>query len=199
LAKKLGDYLVVSPGTINNAIKRSFDAYTKGRPSKRLGEILQDMGVISQEDLDTALRLQRIDRLSRCPLFASLPNTDLAALSNHFAEVSYPPWEKFIKQGEFDPILYVVAEGRVQVFTMDKSGKEVSVAEVGEGEPIGEMGYFSGGVRTASVRTLGPVQLLRAEYNDLTNYFERAESVALAFMQVVNQRRRELEQIKEQA
>ena len=193
--KKLGSYLVVSQGTINSAIERQIDAYTKGRPVKRLGEILREMEVITQEDLDTAIRLQRIDRLSRCPLFSELPTADLAALSKHFQEVSVPPGEQFITQGKNDPTLFVIASGRVEVFSLDNTGREVSIADVGEGEPIGEMGYFSGGIRTASVRTLEPVQLLRAEYRNLTNYFENVPYVALTFTQVVNRRRKELEQL----
>ena len=171
------------------------EAQTK-RAVKRLGEILLEMGVITRVDLDTALRRQRINRLSRCPLFSSLPNADLATLSKHFTEVSISTGEQFIKQGEFDPVLYVIAEGRVQVSCLDKTDKEIPIAEVGEGEPIVEMGYFSAGVRAASMVAQEPIHLLRAEYQDLINYFEKAESVALVFMQVVNRRRTELEEIK---
>ena len=56
-------------------------------------------------------------------------------------------------QGEEDPSLFVIASGLVEVFRLDNAGDEIPIAQVGAGEPIGEMGYFAGGVRTACVRT----------------------------------------------
>jgi len=198
LSKKLGSYIVNLADNINPAIEKQIEANKEGRRVKSIGEILLEMEVITQKDLETAVRLQRMDRLASCPIFSSLPNADLALMSNHFTEVSIPPGEQFIKQGENDPVLYVIADGRVQVSTINKFGSEITIAELGEGEPIGEMGYFSGEARTASVRALEQVQLLRAEYGDLSNCFEKAVSAALVFMQFVNQRQIELEQMKKQ-
>ncbi len=72
------------------------------------------------------------------------------------------------------------------------------IATVGAGEPIGEMGYFAGGVRTSCVRTLETTQLIRAEYKDLTDYFENAPRVALAFTTVVEHRKKEMEHLVSQ-
>jgi adenylate cyclase len=52
------------------------------------------------------------------------------------------------------------------------------------------MGYFTNGVRSASVRALDSVQLLRASYEDLTDCFESNANVATAFMDVVTNRLR---------
>ena len=66
-------------------------------------------------------------------------------------------------------------------------------------EPIGEMGYFQGGVRTASVRAVDNVECLRADYSALTHYFEHVPRVAHAFMDIVQRRQQETEQrIQEQ-
>ena len=92
----------------------------------------------------------------------------------------------------------MIAYGLVQVFRLDNAGKEIPIARVGAGEPIGEMGYFAGGVRTAYVRTLEPTQLLKAQYNDLTDFFENVPRVALAFTTVVEQRKKEMEELVSQ-
>jgi CRP-like cAMP-binding protein len=57
------------------------------------------------------------------------------------------------------------------------------------------MGYFSGGKRTACVRAIEPTQLVKADYEDLTDYFTNVPRVALAFAQVVEQRRKDMERI----
>ncbi len=197
---KLGEYLLVSDGTISNVVEKQFhSSFTGTGENKRIGELLVEEGILTQEELDNSIRQQRIARLAACPIFATLPSTDLAALSKFFTEVSYPPNETFIMQGEEDSSLFVIATGLVEVFHLDNAGNEISIAKVGAGEPIGEMGYFTGGVRTACVRTLETTQLLQAQYKDLTDYFENVPRVALAFTTVVEQRKKEMEQLISQS
>ena len=197
---KLGEYLLVSDGTINNVVEKQFhSSFTGGGKFKRIGELLVQEGILTQEELDNSIRQQRIARLAACPIFTTLSSMDLAALSKFFTEVSYPPNETFIMQGEEDSSLFVIATGLVEVFHLDNAGNETSIAKVGPGEPIGEMGYFTGGVRTACVRTLETTQLLQAQYKDLTDYFENVPRVALAFTTVVEQRKKEMDQLISQS
>ena len=191
--KKLGDFLLVSKGTISNAVQKQIEAYTKGEPIKPIGELLVESGIITQEELDNSIRNQRIARLGSCPVFASLNQTELASLSKYFTEIAVSPGEVFITKGEDDPSLFIIASGLVEVYNVDNEGNEISIAKVGVGEPIGEMGYFSGGKRTAYVRAIEPTQLLRADYDNLTHYFENVPRVALAFTEVVEHRRQEIE------
>ena len=190
--KRLGDFLIIARGNINNAVEKQIAAYTHGENVKPIGELLVEQGIISREELVNSIRNQRIARLAGCPVFAPLSRPDLAALSKHFTEVSVAPGEQFITQGDEDPYLFVIAYGLVEVYKIDNQGQEITIAMVGAGEPIGEMGYFSGGKRSACVRAIEPTQLVRARYEDLTHYFESVPRVALAFTQVVDYRRKEL-------
>ena len=101
-----------------------------------------------------------------------------------------PPDRSLIKQDDRDPYLYVVGAGRLEVFRSDEAGNEAILARVFPGEPVGEMGYFTNGIRSASVRAIDNVQLLRASYEDLTDCFESNANVATAFMDVVTHRLR---------
>ena len=193
--KKLGDFLVVSKGAISNAVEKQITTYASSGKLKPIGEILLEQGIITKEELDNSIRNQRIARLAGCPVFVSLSKIELSALSKYFTEVHVAPGEQFIMQGEEDPSMYVIGSGLVEVYRIDNAGNEIPIAQVGEGEPIGEMGYFSGGKRTACVRAIQPTLLLKANYNDLTHYFENVPRVAMAFTQVVEHRRRQLENI----
>ena len=53
------------------------------------------------------------------------------------------------------------------------------------------MGYFQGGIRTASVRAVVPSELLFTPYKNLTHYFENVPHVAHAFMDVISRRQAE--------
>lgn len=187
----LGEYLPCSRGSIRIAMQKKRDAKVAGQVQKRLGEILIDLEIIDEEELRNALRQQRADRLGLCTVFESLNRAELSGIGNHFTEISLNADQQFIFEGENDPSLYILAEGKLEVFTKDDDGNEIHIAFVEPVEPIGEMGYFQGGIRTASVRSVVPTELLSAAYKDLTHYFEHVPHVAHAFLDVINRRQAE--------
>jgi hypothetical protein len=194
-AKRFGAYLVVSKGALQNAVKRQGQALKLGRQPKHIGELLIESGEITKEEHETAVRRQRIDRLACSPVFSMLSKTELAAISTRFKEVNVPAGRQFIIQDEPDPTLYIIASGKVEVYRTNLDGSHFHIAFVEPYEPIGEMGYFQGGIRTASVRAVDNVECLRADYSALTHYFENVPKVAHAFMQIVQQRRQDTERL----
>ena len=188
-SRRLGEYLDCAPQALQAALTRQ-STQRAGGPWKRIGELLLEDEAISLDALLAGIQSQRIERLRACPLFASLSHDDLAELSAVFQEVTVNPDQRFITQDDRDPFLYVLASGRLEVFRTDDGYKDTVLARVFPGEPVGEMGYFTNGVRSASVRALETVQLLRASYQDLTDCFETNANVATAFMDVVTHRLR---------
>ena len=190
--KKLGDFLAVSDGAINNALRKQTTDPGDETHNKLLGELLIESGTIDEEQLLNAVRQQRINRLAKCPVFSTLSPTDLAALSSRFKEITVPAQKEFIIQGDDDPRMYVMATGTAAVYHTNLEGRMRVIAMLGPGDPIGEMAYFSGGHRTASVRTLELSELLVADYASLTFYFEHAPKVAHAFTKLVESRRQQM-------
>ena len=186
--RRLGEYLTCSRGSILIAMKKKLEALERGDNKKGLGEFLLELGIISQDELDNALRRQRADRIALCPVFNSLTNTELHAIGNHFVEVGFGSGEQFITEGKNDPTLYILIEGQLEVFTKNKNGKNIHIAYINPVETIGEMGYFQGGIRTASVKATKQSELLRAPYLNLTHYFEHVPRVANAFLEVIQRR-----------
>jgi GAF domain-containing protein len=188
-SRRLGEYLECSNQAIQAALSKQSSAQD-GAAGKRLGELLLEDEAISLDALLAGIQAQRVDRLRACPLFTSLSNDDLAELSAVFQEVSVPADQRLIDQDDRDPYLYVVGAGRLEVFRTDEGENESTLARVFPGEPVGEMGYFTNGIRSASVRAIETVQVLRASYEDLTDCFESNANVATAFMDVVTNRLR---------
>ena len=59
------------------------------------------------------------------------------------------------------------------------------------GESIGEMGYFSDGIRLASVRALSDTQLLKIKYADLEAIFVAVPSLTRNFLKLITERLRQ--------
>lgn len=193
--RRLGEYLICSDGVLQNAVKKQGQALKTGQPFKRIGQILLENGDITEDELNSAINRQRSDRLAACPVFHTLNKTELTALSSRFEEVSVSSGKQFIIQDQPDPTLFIICSGKVEVYRTTLEGEHIHIAYVEPPEPIGEMGYFSGGIRTASVKAVESVELLCAEYTALTHYFENVPKVAFAFTSLVEERRKAMEAI----
>jgi GAF domain-containing protein len=188
-SRRLGEYLECSNELIQAALSKQSSGQD-GAAGKRFGELLLEDEAISLDALLAGIQAQRVDRLRACPLFTSLSDDDLAELSAVFQEVSATSEQSVITQNDRDPYLYILGAGRLEVLRSDEEGNEATLARVFPGEPVGEMGYFTNGFRSATVRALETVHLLRASYEDLTDCFEGNATVATAFMDVVTNRLR---------
>jgi len=167
------------------------------RPERRSGVVSVELRQAPYERRDEAGREYRVARLRRFPLFSDLEPDELEALSDMFEEMEVAADVEIITQDESDPYLYLLVHGALEVFRRDDKGITTRLHEVTPGEPVGEMGYFAGGLRSASVRTLAPSLLLQARYDVLSRTFEVAPRLAKVFWQVVTQRLRNLSLVYE--
>lgn len=82
-----------------------------------------------------------------------------------------------IAEGGLADALYVIEEGSVQVFTTNQAGKEVVLARLNEESYFGEQGYFNNSIRTASVRALTSVNLIKINYSALDTIYQYSDAV----------------------
>ena len=102
----------------------------------------------------------KVGRLKAIPLFADASRTALRHLATAADEVSVPVGTTLIHQGHDHHEGYVVVTGIVDVVV---DGEKV--AEVGEGEMIGELGLFGQRPASATVKAQTPVEALVIPYN----------------------------------
>ena len=68
---RLGEYLTCSRGSIVMAIKNKLESLERGNNNSGLGEFLVELGIITEEELQNALRRQRADGIGLCHVFSS--------------------------------------------------------------------------------------------------------------------------------
>jgi NTE family protein len=81
----------------------------------------------------------------------------LATLAEYGDAMTLRRGDVLVRQGEPSDTLYVVVSGRFSVH-VDDAG--VPIAEIGQGQPIGEVGFFAGLPRTATVIALRDASVL---------------------------------------
>jgi predicted acylesterase/phospholipase RssA/CRP-like cAMP-binding protein len=78
----------------------------------------------------------------------------------------------FLEGDELDGF-YLIIDGRLRVVGRNGEGQETTIAELGRGEPVGEMALFTGGRRTASVWAIRDTRLGHLSPDAFTHLLER--------------------------
>jgi len=104
----------------------------------------------------------------------------------------YKSGETIVRQGDVGECMYFIQSGKVEVIR-ESDGKEVKLAELGQGEFFGEMALFEKGVRSATVRPLGEVRVLSVDKRLFLQKIHEDPSLAFRIMQKMSLRIRELD------
>ena len=101
-------------------------------------------------------------------IFRDLEDAERARLAAELETLNLKRGDVLVRQGEMADALYVVVTGR---FLVTVAGRRETVAELGPGQPVGEIAFLAGGVRTATVTALRDslvLRLGRAEFEELS-------------------------------
>jgi CRP/FNR family transcriptional regulator, cyclic AMP receptor protein len=87
-------------------------------------------------------------------LLADASDDEWATLLEHTSYRRFGPGDIVLTAGETDRSLYLVLEGQLEVLAPHGRRRYRQIATVSEGSVIGELAFFDGGVRSATVRVM---------------------------------------------
>jgi CRP/FNR family cyclic AMP-dependent transcriptional regulator len=103
----------------------------------------------------------------------------------------YRDGEIVIHKGDVGTCLFVIQEGKVEVFDENGDG-EVKIAELGASEFFGEMGLFEKDVRSCTVRAMGNTKILTIDKKNFYKTIQKDPTLAYRLLQKMSFRLREL-------
>jgi CRP/FNR family cyclic AMP-dependent transcriptional regulator len=137
--------------------------------------------------------------LKSVPLFAGLPEEQLAVLANGVTVHKVPRNTFIVRAGEKTSGLYVILSGRAKVLISDEEGREVILAKIGPGEFFGDMGLLDDHPRSASVKTLHPCELMCVSKADfmrcLSDNLELAMRIIFGLVKRLREANRQIESL----
>jgi NTE family protein len=98
------------------------------------------------------------DLLATTGILAGLDAAQRAEVRDRLETLALKRGEVLMREGEPSDALYVVVSGR---FAVLRAGRRDAITEIGRGQPIGEIGFLTGGARTATVRAMRDSLVLR--------------------------------------
>ncbi len=133
-----------------------------------------------------------LSRLQQLKLFAGLAEAARGKLSASARPVRFAQNEMLFRRGEAAEGMIMVIDGLVRIHLSDAKGREVTLALVGPGEPIGEIALIDGGLRSADATALSPVSAVLLRHADVAGMIEADAAMASALLRTMTARVRRL-------
>jgi CRP-like cAMP-binding protein len=105
-------------------------------------------------------------RLLRSRLLMRIPPANIQRLFMRLEEVTCRAGEAVVRQGEEGDFYYIVSRGRCRVTRTSTTGREVTLAELTQGDAFGEEALLAGQRRNATVTMLSDGSLMRLSKSD---------------------------------
>ena len=119
------------------------------------------------------------DLLRHIPLFARLPEDQLAELVGMLRPQRFAAQQPIFWIGDSGSDFYIVQVGRVTLSYPDSLGKEITLADVGPGHFFGEISLLDGGPRTATARAQTECILITLNRADFIRFLEQRPLAAV--------------------
>lgn len=120
-----------------------------------------------------------LDAIAAIEAFRALSAEDIRKLARIGRFLSVPRGACLVRRGEPADALFYVLNGRFAVHIEGRSG---AINEIRRGEPIGEIAFFRGGLRTADVRAKRDSLVLAFDHNQMDEISRSAPRFSRAIL-----------------
>jgi len=128
------------------------------------------------------------------PVLFGLAEEDLDELSQAAVVRPFPAGAVICEEGASGAVVYIIVRGRVEIVKRMDDGSERHLYEGVPGEIFGEMAVLQEGIRTATVRAIGPVTVLEIGREPFLTVLGRSPSLGVRILVRLTARLRDADQ-----
>ena len=129
--------------------------------------------------------------LHSIPLFETLSNDDLDALSQTLQRRTFAAGAMVFAQGDAGSAMYIVEDGELNIHLPGEGSRRISLKDIARGEFFGELSLFDDKSRSASVLATTDAVLLELRRDTLESYLGGRPAAAMAILRTMSGRLRE--------
>lgn len=138
------------------------------------------------------LTVNKVQELSRIPLFSALDEHELESLSARAVERRFEAEANLFWEGDDCQGLFLLIEGAVKILKTSQNGREMMLDMVHAPSSVAELPLFDRGAYPASVRAVKPCTTLFINRDDFYQACRQNPDLALKLLAVVGRRLRQL-------
>jgi len=132
--------------------------------------------------------INKVEFLAGIPLFASMENQDVQGIAARTSEEIYRRDAVIIKEGDIDARLFMVVQGKVDVFKDLGQSSEKWIRTMGACSYFGEMALIDDMVRSASVVAVEETRILVLDRWNLQQEIKRYPTIAMELLRLLSRR-----------
>jgi CRP-like cAMP-binding protein len=136
----------------------------------------------------------KLTYLKGVSLFSELDDAALIEVAKQSKVHHYPANHRIVTELEFGEDVYVIVQGLAEVSVCPQSGERKVLGEIGPGTAFGEMASLTGELRSATVRSLTPVEVLVLPDQFFDRLGARRPEIAVSLLRALVRRLAETEQ-----
>ena len=134
------------------------------------------------------------DLLGNIPIFESLTEEELRALSSRLEERAAQPGEVIFRQGDEGSRLFLIADGAVEITYGDGSSRVV-LAQLFTGQYFGEFSVFDRAPRSATATAMRPTVLMSLDAAEVVDFIQRNPTAAIRILAEISERLRQTNEL----
>ena len=158
-----------------------------GHPDRWVREVAE----AASKGLDE--HMKELIALKQVPLFSTLTLEQLASIDRLMVTRHYVKGESVFRRGDVGAELYVIVEGEIRIH-LDHAGREVTLAQHGAGNVVGEMSVFDEEPRSASAQATADTTVRVLRRDRLQAIVHEHPEVLLEFVKNLSRRLRAMDQ-----
>ena len=145
--------------------------------------------------MSNAASQMTLEALRSVPLFGSLDDDSAIDLRNLLSERNVPSNTRLFKQGDEGDAMYLIESGRIRISVLDHDKKDVTLAELAQGDFFGEMSIIDGRQRSADARVIEDSRLAVLSRPAFLSFVRKKPDVALAMLSALTDRLRRTDEL----
>lgn len=131
---------------------------------------------------------RKVERIKTLPFFANASKDAVQALARAADQVDVSAGRTLIQEGDVNLVAYIVEAGEAEVVVRGEA-----VATIDAGEMIGEVGFFSRGAATATVRAKTDMTVFSLPYNRFDSVLDENPAMLRAIAEELAHRLRDMD------
>lgn len=125
------------------------------------------------------------DSLNQIEIFKNVSMADLENLGRAIKVIDFKPGEMLFDQGDEGDAMYMVEEGGITIYAIDRQGREKVIRTFGPGSVVGDFAVLDGQPRSARARSSGTLKALVLQRHMFKMFIQSRPQVILAVMKVL--------------
>lgn len=179
-SQRFGTYLHMANGKIVKRQSHAIDGATAEQAEDEVAETAADTNDGSIE--------QEVRLLRTIPLFAGLDPSVIKLLAFTSPRLTFKRGEVLVKQGDPGDAAYIVISGRGEIWLTTDEAQTIKLRDVEPKEVIGEIALLVDAPRSATIRAVEEMTVLKLDKNEFLGLVRQDQAVAVQLIRVLAHR-----------